>query len=150
MLTPGLKKLCPLCVNSISNARRPTPISCLCANRKNLIAELREQTRVSLHEKIREQERKANDEKRLQLENNRRKAKGMKLLSSFEELDAEAEAEAAATDAHATGAEDGDTDLAAGDSKKAKEDDAMLTEAGLILVDYLKLNSQALTAQRQP
>src|SRR5690606_39352336 len=58
---------------------------------KNLIAELREQTRVSLHEKIREQERKANDQKRLQLENNHRKANGMKLLSSDEALDADVE-----------------------------------------------------------
>ena len=148
--TAEVKKALPALRQQHQQRAADNPDFLFMREQKNLIAELREQTRVSLHEKIREQERKANDEKRLQLENNRRKAKGMKLLSSVEELDAEAEADMAAADAHAADTAEGEAETAAGDGKKAKDDDAMLTEAGHILVDYLKLNSRSLTAQRQP
>jgi carboxyl-terminal processing protease len=99
---------------------------------KALITELRDKTKVSLNEKIREEERKANDDKRLALENERRKAKGMELLSS---LDDEAEAEDAATDS-------------AKEKEKTEEEDALLIEAGHILVDFMNIESQRLTAQR--
>src|SRR5690554_2921358 len=148
--TAEVKKALPALRQQHQQRAADNPDFLFMREQKNLIAELREQTRVSLHEKIREQERKANDEKRLQLENNRRKAKGMKLLSSVEELDAEAEADMAAADAHAADTAEDEAETAAGDGKKAKDDDAMLTEAGHILVDYLKLNSRSLTAQRQP
>jgi len=148
--TAEIKKALPALRQQHQQRAADNPDFLFMREQKNLIAELREQTRVSLHEKIREQERKANDQKRLQLENNRRKAKGMKLLSSVEELDAEAEADMAAADAHAADTAEDEAETAAGDGKKAKDDDAMLTEAGHILVDYLKLNSRSLTAQRQP
>ncbi|MCA6064410.1 carboxy terminal-processing peptidase [Thalassolituus marinus] len=99
---------------------------------KALITELRDKTKVSLNEKIREEERKANDDKRLALENERRKAKGMELLSS---LDDEAETEDAASDS-------------AKEKEKTEEEDALLIEAGHILVDFMNIESQRLTAQR--
>ncbi|UXD87903.1 carboxy terminal-processing peptidase [Thalassolituus hydrocarboniclasticus] len=99
---------------------------------KALITELRQQTQVSLNEKVREQERKANDDKRLKLENERRKAKGMPLLTSIddEETDNAADAEKE-------------------DDKKPEEDDALLIEAGHILVDYMNIQTASLTAQRE-
>ena len=99
---------------------------------KALITELRQQTQVSLNEKVREQERKANDDKRLKLENERRKAKGMTLLTSIddEETDNAAEAEKK-------------------DDKKPEEDDALLIEAGHILVDYMNIQTASMTAQRE-
>ena len=105
---------------------------------KNLIDELRKQTQVSLHTDIREKERKANDDKRLKLENERRKAKGMPLLSSIDELDADpVDAEGAIP------VDDSESD------KADAEEDALLTETGLILLDYLRLQSPAaMTAQR--
>ncbi len=104
---------------------------------KNLIAELRAQTQVSLHAEIREKERKANDDKRLKLENERRKAKGLPALSSVEELDAEP-VEAIEGESAPDAAE-----------KPAEEEDALLTETAHILLDYLKLQPPAaMTAQR--
>lgn len=99
---------------------------------KALITELRQQTQVSLNEKVREQERKANDDKRLKLENERRKAKGMPQLTSIddEETDNAADAEKK-------------------DDKKPEEDDALLIEAGHILVDYMNIQTASLTAQRE-
>jgi len=99
---------------------------------KALIMELREKTKVSLNEKTREEERQENDDKRLALENERRKAKGMELLTS---LDDETEAD------DTSAADDKDAD-------KAEEDDALLMEAGHILVDFMNIESQRLTAQR--
>ncbi len=99
---------------------------------KNLIEELREQTRVSLNEKVREQERKANDDKRLALENERRKAKGMTLLTSLDDEET-AEEEAAAAEK---------------EEKANPQDDALLVEAGHILVDYIEVEAAQMTAQR--
>ena len=99
---------------------------------KNLIEELREQTKVSLNEKVREQERKANDDKRLALENERRKAKGMPLLTSLD--DEETAEEDAAT--------------AEKEEKANPQDDALLMEAGHILVDYIEVEAAQMTAQR--
>ncbi|MCD8521213.1 MAG: carboxy terminal-processing peptidase [Saccharospirillaceae bacterium] len=99
---------------------------------KALITELRQQTQVSLNEKVREQERKANDDKRLKLENERRKAKGLPLLTSIddeEETDNAAEADKK-------------------DDNKPEEEDALLIEAGHILVDYMNIQTAAMTAQR--
>ncbi|WP_430462707.1 carboxy terminal-processing peptidase [Thalassolituus sp. LLYu03] len=96
-----------------------------------LIMELREQTQVSLNEKTREQERKANDDKRLKLENERRKAKGMALLTT---LDDDEDDSAAKADEE--------------EKKKTEEEDALLTETGHILLDYIHLEDQHMTAQR--
>ena len=52
---------------------------------KALIEELRDQTQVSLNEKTREEERQQNEDKRLKIENERRKAKGLELLTSLDE-----------------------------------------------------------------
>lgn len=99
---------------------------------KALITELRQQTQVSLNEKVREQERKANDDKRLKLENERRKAKGMTLLTSIDDEETD---NAAKTEKK--------------DDKKPEEDDALLIEAGHILVDYMNIQTASMTAQRE-
>merc|ERR1712000_503957 len=62
-----------------------SPDLSLLREQKALIEQLRDQTQVSLNEKTREQERQQNDDKRLQIENERRKAKGLELLSSLDE-----------------------------------------------------------------
>lgn len=103
---------------------------------KELIKELREQTQISLNEKTRKLERERNDQKRLSIENERRKAKGLPLLSSLDELDAEDEAEEAAED----GKETDDKDGTKKEDKKA-EDDALLVESAHILLDYTDLLS---------
>lgn len=97
---------------------------------KTLISELREQTKVSLNEKIREQERKANDDKRLALENERRKAKGLPLLSSLDDE------------------ESADSEADSGKKTEKPEEDALLQEAGHILVDYMNIEATRMTAQR--
>ncbi|WP_221798361.1 carboxy terminal-processing peptidase [Oceanobacter mangrovi] len=98
---------------------------------KTLIDAMRKQTDVSLNRKIREEERDANESERLQLENKRRKAKGLPLMT-LEEEKAEAEAENNGT----------------ADSKKDKpEDDALLTEAGRVLLDYVAIGQQQAAAR---
>ncbi len=99
---------------------------------KALITELRQQTQVSLNEKVREQERKANDDKRLKLENERRKAKGMPQLTRIDDEES-----------------DNAADAEKKDDKKPEEDDALLIEAGHILVDYMNIQTASLTAQRE-
>lgn len=98
---------------------------------KALIMEMREQTQVSLNEKTREKERKENEDKRLALENERRKAKGMPLLTDLKDEEEDA------------AAKDGEEK-----EKKPEEDDALLTETGHILVDMMNLDAKQMTAQR--
>ena len=86
---------------------------------KVLIEELRKQTSISLNEKDREQERKDNESRRLALENERRKAKGMPLLDKIEDEDNLEE-----TDPESR--------------KENKEDDALLVESGHILLDMTR------------
>jgi len=102
---------------------------------KDLVSEMRDKTEVSLNEAVRRKEREANDEKRLGLENKRRKAKGLPLLDTLEQTAEEVDKK--------------DDEATAEAAKQDKEEaDAMLEEAGFILLDYMKLASPGLTAQR--
>jgi len=102
---------------------------------KALIEELRDQTQVSLNEKTREKERKANDDKRLKIENERRKAKGLPLLTSIDD--------------DVTAAEDKEVAEESGISKDENpEEDALLMETGHILMDYINIETTRMTAQR--
>lgn len=128
---------------------------------KELIEELRLQTEISLNEETRKAERALNDEKRLNIENERRKAKKMPLITSLDELDAE---ETDSPDLAALDSEDkkkankkdskkGKKDKADKNAKakdKKAEDDAMLVESAHILLDFTQLQSvQTMTAQQQ-
>lgn len=112
---------------------------------KDLVTEMREKTEVSLNEKVRRTEREVNDERRLALENKRRLAKGMPVLDSIDDDDEKAD-ETLNKPAEATeeAAEIADSDKADED----EEPDAMLQEAGHILLDYMKLASPGMTALR--
>lgn len=101
---------------------------------KALVTEMREKTSVSLNEATRKAEREDNDRRRLALENKRRKAKGLELLESLDDN----------SDDNSNDA-DGKTDAVA---DAPEETDAMLEEAGRILLDYMKLSSPGMTAQR--
>ncbi len=103
---------------------------------KALVEQLREQTDVSLNEQLRKQERDANDAKRLDLENKRRKAKGLELLTSLDEKEA-------ADDKATKKADEADEK----EEEKAEED-ALLTESGRILLDYVQLESAQKQAAR--
>jgi len=128
---------------------------------KELIEELRLQTEISLNEETRKAERALNDEKRLNIENERRKAKKMPLIASLDELDAE---ETDSPDLAVLDSEDkkkankkdskkGKKDKADKNAKakdKKAEDDALLVESAHILLDFTQLQSvQTMTAQQQ-
>ena len=129
---------------------------------KKLIEELRKQTRISLNEKTRKEEQNQNDDKRLALENERRKAKGLDLLDSLEEDEAANDETPAAQTPD--GINDGETpepevadnsklpESAANDEgdeqAEEEEEDALLVESGRILLDYVKMEKQSV-AQRQ-
>lgn len=82
-----------------------------------LLKELRNDTTISLNIETREIERKETEKKRLDLENQRRIAKGMKPLDSLKS---------------------GDKDKK--DDSGDKSEDALLKEGGEILVDFMTLN----------
>lgn len=104
---------------------------------RELIDQVQKQTWVSLNEETRKKERAENDEKRLTLENERRKAKGLELLASLEELDKEND------EAAALGGKKKIVDAKAKDKKaKDKEDDALLVESAKILLDLDKLDDK--------
>lgn len=84
------------------------------------LKELRNDTSISLNIKMREKERKNNEDRRLSLENKRRQAKGLPLLAELLD-DQEEETESP--------------------DKKDKTEDALLVEGGEIMVDYI--NSRA-------
>ncbi|MCW8909961.1 MAG: carboxy terminal-processing peptidase, partial [Gammaproteobacteria bacterium] len=85
-----------------------------------IIDERRHMKEVSLNESVRKAEKEALEKRQLALENKRRAAKGEKLIKSIKDLDKDEK-----------------------DSENDGEDDkteAMLTETGYILVDYLQMN----------
>lgn len=97
-------------------------------NQKELMTELRTRTDITLNEKQRKQEREDNEKQRLEIENKRRKAKGMELLENLqteEELIAEAE--------------QAEKDKKEGKESEKEEPDALLVEAGHILTDLMLL-----------
>ncbi|WP_420590192.1 carboxy terminal-processing peptidase [Bacterioplanoides sp.] len=133
---------------------------------KALITELRDKTQVSLNEKVRQEEREANDDRRLALENTRRKAKGLELLDSLED-DEEEDNKQSGDDKKSTDKADNkqastsngkdeaaSEDKANSDAEEEKDDeeeDAVLVEAGQILLDYIQMSNpkqNAAVAQR--
>ncbi|MEC8443722.1 MAG: carboxy terminal-processing peptidase, partial [Pseudomonadota bacterium] len=107
---------------------------------KALVTEMREKTSVSLNEATRKAEREDNDRRRLALENKRRKAKGLELLKSLDDNSDDTDSTESAS------ADDSDTTDSVADAPE--EADAMLEEAGRILLDYMKLSSPGMTALR--
>lgn len=111
---------------------------------RQFIDELRTQTQVSLNKDTREKERKINDDKRLKLENDRRKAKGLPLLNSLDELDVDPmDAELSVNNSEAKAEKkDGkgkNTSKNKGSEKKDKERDALLVETAHVLLDFDQL-----------
>ncbi len=90
-------------------------------DRLELSKKLMLETSVSLNEKKRRAQQSDLDAKQLALENNRRTAKGESTLKELKKEDEDA--------------------LPATDEKIKAQDDAYLTETGLILLDYLGLSS---------
>jgi len=113
-------------------------------NQKELMTELRARTDITLNEKQRTQEREENEQQRLDIENKRRKAKGMELLEALqteEELLAEAqEAEKEKEKNKKEGKEEVEDE---------EEPDALLVEAGYILTDLMQLKETPNTAKQQ-
>lgn len=92
---------------------------------KAMVEELRGQKYVSLNRKVRQTEREENEAKRLELENKRRKAKDLPLLT---ELKDEEDGQESAKN---------DSKKSEETSEEAKEKDALLVESGNILLDYI-------------
>ena len=112
---------------------------------KDLVTEMRGKTEVSLNETVRRSEREVNDERRLALENKRRLAKGMPVLDSIDD-DTDKADDKQNSSKKGESSDDEIEGVADADAKNAddeKEPDAMLQEAGHILLDYMKLSSPA-------
>jgi len=89
------------------------------------LKELRNDTSISLNIETREKERLENEARRLELENKRRKAKGLKPLDKLDESSDEAA---------------DDTEMASADEDADPTEDALLIEGGEILVDFIQLD----------
>jgi carboxyl-terminal processing protease len=119
-------------------------------NQKDLMTKLRH---ITLNEKLRKQERENNETERLGIENKRRKAKGMTLLSELksdgdisdkkhghEKKDSEKDSD-----------KNKDKKISNDDSKDnnvKEEPDALLFETGNILTDLMHLNENTLAKQQ--
>lgn len=137
-------------------------------NQKELMTELRQRTDITLNEKKRKQEREDNEKQRLEIENKRRKAKGMELLTELksdndsdkqdakkkkEKTDEENKDEKDIADAKS---EDNASENNSSENKSSedesddedKEPDALLIETGNILVDLMRLTNTPTTAQK--
>ncbi|MFT6259841.1 MAG: carboxyl-terminal processing protease [Bermanella sp.] len=90
----------------------------------DFLKELRNDTIISLNIETREIERKQTEQRRLDLENKRRKAKGMVLLTELKDNS------------------DDEKEASEIDDKEPKSEDALLIEGGEILVDYLQITSK--------
>ena len=102
------------------------------------MTELRQRTDITLNEKQRKQEREDNEKQRLAIENQRRKAKGMELLDSLKDEDADSSkkdntAAISTDDSKKDGSKKDDAE------KEDKEPDALLIETGNILTDLMNL-----------
>ena len=96
----------------------------------------RKQTKLSLNEAVRRREMTEDKAKRLELENQRRAAKGEKPLAKLDETDGDG---------------DGDDDAKSDkdkDKDKDKQPDPMLTEAGRVLIDALPIYQKPSFADR--
>lgn len=119
---------------------------------KTLIEELREQTQVSLNEKIRREQREKNDSRRLAMENTRRQSKGLPLLDSLDELEDDDDKTSADSDKKSSkkSARNNvkEKEIASKkadkktDKKEDREEDAVLAETGHILLDYIQLSGK--------
>lgn len=109
---------------------------------RELVDEIQQQTRISLNEKTRTKEREDNDNKRLSLENERRKAKGMKLLASLDELDNEDENSDLSKSDKPKIAANKKNEKAKDKKEKGKEDDALLVESAKIMLDMEHLDAK--------
>ncbi len=90
----------------------------------DFLKELRGDTVISLNIETRKIERKETEARRLALENKRRKAKGMELLTELKDT---------------VDKEDSDNE----EDKSKKSEDALLLEGGEILVDFMNLSNSA-------
>ena len=147
-------------------------------NQKELMTELRQRTDITLNEKKRKQEREDNEKQRLEIENKRRKAKGMELLTELksdddsdkkdakkkkEKTDAENKDEKDIADAKSDdnvsendSSENDSSENKSSENKSSedesdeedKEPDALLMETGNILVDLMRLTKTLTTAQK--
>jgi len=100
----------------------------------NLIESRRQQKEISLNEKVRLQEKKDLEGIQIKLENDRRKALGMKLISSLDELDG--------------AIKEGEEEFPPEEEEKKKDGPTpLLTETANILIDFLNLNHQILATQ---
>jgi len=99
-----------------------------------LIEERRQQKEISLNEKVRRAEKKELEDIQIKLENDRRKALGMELITSLDEFD--------------DAIKDGDEEIEDAEEGKKKDGPTpLLTETGNILIDLLNLNHQSLATQ---
>jgi len=109
-------------------------------NQKDLMTELRQRTDITLNEKQRKQEREDNESQRLAIENTRRKAKGMELLTELKSDEKKSDDKKKDDKA-----KDGDDKENKGKDSKDEEDekkeaDALLLETGKILTDLMGLS----------
>ncbi|MGK0476645.1 MAG: carboxyl-terminal processing protease [Oleispira sp.] len=117
-------------------------------NQKDLMTKLRQRTDITLNEKLRKQEREDNETERLAIENKRRKAKGMTLLSELKNDDDVSDK----NKNNGINEDDSkDNNIKEGDDKNLadqEEPDALLFETGNILTDLMSLNEKTVAKQQ--
>jgi carboxyl-terminal processing protease len=109
-------------------------------NQKDLMTELRQRTDITLNEKQRKQEREDNEKQRLAIENKRRKAKGMELLTELKSSEKKKENDKS---------KEGEKKESEDKEEDKKEPDALLLETGKILSDLMSLSKSSAAELQQ-
>ncbi|MFQ3170690.1 MAG: carboxyl-terminal processing protease [Oleispira sp.] len=161
----GFQQWLPVLRENHQNRIETNPDFIYLNNQKDLMIKLRKRTDITLNEKQRKQEREDNEKERLNIENIRRKAKGLELLT---ELKSDNNNSIHGTEDKGTedkGIEDkgseskGSVDINAEDKNaedkndrnlaEQKEIDPLLFETGKILSDLMNLDEKTVAKQQQ-
>jgi carboxyl-terminal processing protease len=161
----GFQQWLPVLRENHQNRIETNPDFIYLNNQKDLMIKLRKRTDITLNEKQRKQEREDNEKERLNIENIRRKAKGLELLTELKSDDNNSIHGSEDKGTEDKGTEDkgseskGSVDINAEDKNaedkndrnvaEQKEIDPLLFETGKILSDLMNLDEKTVAKQQQ-
>ncbi|MDO3383911.1 carboxy terminal-processing peptidase [Gilvimarinus algae] len=124
-----IAKLLPAIEQTHRDRVKSDPDFIFLTEQQTLVEENSSKDRISLSEKTRLSEKAGFEQQLLSLENKRRKAKGLAVYESFEDIDSEQSSVEADPEEQA---------MDTGPDKIEPEKDPFLTEAGFILMDFIR------------
>jgi carboxyl-terminal processing protease len=151
----GFQQWLPILLENHQNRIENNPDFIYLNNQKDLMIKLRKRTDITLNEEQRKQEREDNEKERLNIENVRRKAKGLELLTELKSDSNSSVHGSENKDSVDNNAEDNNAEDNSAEEKndrnvaEQKELDPLLFETGNILTDLMNLDEKTVAKQQQ-